>query len=118
MSAAAYRNILEQIQSKLKTLNRPASAVRLLAVSKAQPVESIRELARLGQTEFGENYVQEWKEKKTLLNAAGETIHWHFIGHLQSNKVKELVGEVALFQSIGRLKLAEKINSEGEKTRR
>src|SRR4030095_10483910 len=113
--AGAYREILEKIESKLKALKRPPSSVRLLAVSKGQPIESIRELNRLGQTEFGENYVQEWKEKKDLLKSEGDRIHWHFIGHLQSNKVKELVGEVTLFHSIDRLRLAEKINSEAEK---
>src|SRR4030095_7774885 len=112
--AENYRRIKGQIETKLKELKRPEGSAKLLAVGKDQPVESILELARLGQTEFGENYVQEWKKKRALGKEYGG-VHWHFIGHLQSNKVKDLVGEIYLFHSIDRLSLAEKVNSEAKK---
>jgi pyridoxal phosphate enzyme (YggS family) len=112
-----YRKISHQIKSKLESIGRPANSVKLLAVSKGQPVESIAKLVRLGQTDFGENYVQEWKKKKNLilhnpspLTPHPSPIHWHFTGRLQTNKVKELAGEITLFHSIDRWPLAEKID--------
>ena len=62
---------------------------RLVAVSKTKPVEALREAYDMGQRIFGENYVQEAVDKAPELPA---DIQWHFIGHLQSNKVKQLLG--------------------------
>jgi len=110
-----FRRIASQIESALKARNRPSGAARLLAVGKDQPAASLRELMGLGQREFGENYVQEWKEKRAALNEEPVPPRWHFIGHLQSNKVKDLVGEIALFHSIDRFSLAQKIDGEARK---
>ncbi len=79
----------------------------LVAVSKTRSVDEIMTLYNLGQRHFGENRVQEWREKKDLLP---DDIQWHLIGHLQSNKVKYLIPEIHLIHSVDSLKLAEKIN--------
>ncbi len=107
-----YQNVLHSIQLSLKKSSRDVDSVKLLAVTKGQSTESILELARLGQTCFSENYVQEWKEKKETLQTVSldSPIQWHFTGRIQTNKVKYLIGEIELFHSIDRLELAEKMN--------
>ena len=69
----------------------------LVAVSKTKPVDAIRELYEIGQRDFGENYVQELLEKQGKLPA---DIRWHFIGHLQSNKVKHIASFIYLIHGI------------------
>lgn len=86
--------------------------VRLIAVSKIQSVEDIKKMYDLGQRDFGENYVQELVEKQAVLPA---DIRWHFIGHLQSNKVKQIVPFVHLVQGVDSLKLLLEINKQGKK---
>ena len=73
--------------------------VRLIAVSKRKPIEDILDLYELGHRDFGENRVQEMIEKAPLLP---DDIHWHFIGHLQSNKVKYLAPFVYMIHSSSR----------------
>lgn len=82
---------------------------QLLAVSKLQPVEKIRELYQLGQRDFAENYVQEFLLKREQLADLND-IRWHFIGHLQKNKVKFLLGLVHMIHSVDSLALAEYID--------
>jgi len=102
---------LNQIRSRIAAAadraGRDPCMVRLVAVSKTRPPEDIVEACRAGQAIFGENYVQELTSK-----AAGiaEPLEWHFIGHLQSNKVKYLAGLVSLVHSVDRLSLAEEIS--------
>ena len=79
--------------------------VTLVAVSKAQPAAAVREAWAAGQRHFGENYVQEWRQKAEAL-ADLPDLAWHFIGSLQANKVKYLVGRVALLHTVDRLELA------------
>ncbi len=86
--------------------------VRLVAVSKTKSVEEIRALYDLGQRDFGENYVQELIKKQEALPA---DIRWHFIGHLQSNKVKFLLPFVHLIQGVDSIKLLKEINKQAEK---
>lgn len=86
---------------------RDPSSVRIVAVSKTKPASLVDEAFAAGQTIFGENYVQELLEKARSVK--GE-VEWHFIGHLQSNKVKQLVGVVSLIHSVDRLSLAEEID--------
>jgi pyridoxal phosphate enzyme (YggS family) len=86
--------------------------VTLVAVSKIQPVEAIQKLYDLGQRDFGENYVQELLHKKEQLPAE---IRWHFIGHLQTNKVKQLLGHVQLIQGVDSLKLLKEIDKQAGK---
>ena len=89
--------------------------VKLVAVSKTKPVEDIFELYDLGHRDFGENYVQELVEKHLLLP---HDIHWHFIGHLQSNKVKYIAPFVHLIHGVDSFKLLVEINKQGMKYHR
>lgn len=84
--------------------------VRLVAVSKTKPIEALREAYDAGQRHLGENYVQELIEKAPLLPA---DVEWHFVGHLQSNKVSTLVRgcpSLACLETIDRVKLARAVN--------
>ncbi len=83
--------------------------VKLVAVSKTKPAKDIRELYNLGQRDFGENYVQELVDKQPALPA---DIRWHFIGHLQSNKVKYISHFVHLIHGVDSLKLLKEINKQ------
>ncbi len=89
--------------------------IELVAVSKIKPVEDILSLYNLGQRDFGENYVQEMTEKHAALP---KDIRWHFIGHLQRNKVKFIAPFVHLIQGVDSLKLLKEINKQGEKINR
>jgi len=88
---------------------------QLIAVSKTKPISDILELHNLGQKDFGENYVQELAEKQSQLPA---DIHWHFIGHLQSNKVKFIAPFVYLIQGVDSFKLLKEINKQAQKVNR
>jgi pyridoxal phosphate enzyme (YggS family) len=89
--------------------------VTLVAVSKTKPAEEILELYNFGQKDFGENYVQELTEKYEQLP---KDIRWHFIGHLQSNKIKYIAPFVSLIQGVDSEKLLDEINKQGEKINR
>ncbi len=91
------------------------SNVTLVAVSKTKPVEDIQALYDLGHRDFGENYVREMVDKAADLPA---DIRWHFIGHLQTNKVKYISSFVQLIQGVDSLKLLNEINKRGEKDKR
>lgn len=86
--------------------------ITLVAVSKFQPMESIQEAYNAGQRIFGESRAQELCEKQQILP---KDIQWHFIGHLQTNKIKQIVPFVSLIHSVDSLKLLKEINKEGEK---
>ncbi len=86
--------------------------VSLVAVSKFHPASMVREAYDAGQRLFGESRVQELLEKIPLLP---EDIEWHFIGHLQTNKVRQLIGKVALIESVDSEKLLALIDSESRK---
>jgi PLP dependent protein len=89
--------------------------VTLVAVSKTKPVGDIQELYNLGQRDFGENYVQELAEKQPLLPP---DIRWHYIGHLQGNKVKFIVPFVHLIHAVDGFKLLQEINKQALKNNR
>ena len=99
-----------QIVKEVQSVN---SAI--VAVSKTKPIEAIRELYQLGQRDFGENYVQELTEKQAQLPG---DIRWHFIGHLQTNKVKYIAPFVHLVHGVDSLKLLKEINKQAEKNNR
>jgi pyridoxal phosphate enzyme (YggS family) len=86
--------------------------VTLVAVSKTKPVSDILELYDLGHRDFGENYVQEMVTKAGQLP---KDIRWHYIGHLQTNKVKLIASFVQLIHGVDSLKLLVEINKQGEK---
>lgn len=88
--------------------------ITLVAVSKTHPPDVVRELYELGHRVFGENRVQELLEKKAVLP---DDIHWHLIGHLQTNKVKQAVGAVSMIEAVDSMKLLRMISNEAEKSR-
>lgn len=106
MNPAAYFKILESLKP---------TGTRLLAVSKTKTVEEIRSLYELGQRDFGENYVQELVEKQALLP---KDIRWHFIGHLQSNKVKFIAPFIYMIQSVDSAKLFSEIDKHATRQER
>lgn len=103
-------------EAYLSLIKEPGwQGVTLIAVSKTKPVEDILELYKLGQRDFGENYVQELVEKAGRLPG---DIRWHFIGHLQTNKVKLIAPFVQLIHGADSLKLLKEINKEAAKAGR
>src|SRR5258705_8077220 len=98
----AYKKLVEELETK---------KVAFVTVSKTKSVEEIKKLYDLGQRDFGENYVQELIEKE---NQLPKDIRWHFIGHLQSNKVKLITPFIHLIQSVDSLKLLKEINKQAE----
>jgi PLP dependent protein len=97
--------------NNLKTFCSQKSAT-LIAVSKTKPIEAIEALYALGQRDFGENYVQELVAKEAALP---KDIRWHFIGHLQSNKVKYIAPFVYLIHGVDSLKLYSEISKQAIK---
>lgn len=102
-------------QKYQEIINRLNYKATLVAVSKTKPVEDIQTLYDLGQRDFGENYVQELTEKQEKLP---KDINWHFIGHLQSNKVKYIAPFVHLIHGVDSEKLLKEINKQGAKNNR
>ena len=107
---------LHQVQQNIKAAcdraHRSYSDVTLIAVSKTKPVEMLSEIYDEGIREFGENKVQEMCEKMEVMP---KDIHWHMIGHLQTNKVKYIAPFVSLIHSVDSARLAETIQREAAK---
>ena len=104
--------VKETVAAACEKTGRSSEDVLVLAVSKTKPAEDILELYNAGHRDFGENYVQELKEKAELLP---KDIQWHMIGHLQRNKVKYIAPYVAMIHSVDSQRLAEQIEKEAEK---
>lgn len=104
-----YQKVLQRIQSI------PGPSPTLIAVSKFQPLSAVRELYQLGHRDFGENYVQELQEKARTLQQECPDIRWHFIGHLQTNKVKALLPWVTAIHSVDSFKLAGELSKRWER---
>ncbi|WP_276504099.1 YggS family pyridoxal phosphate-dependent enzyme [Terrimonas pollutisoli] len=102
----AYQQIISELQPK---------NITLVAVSKTKPVTEIQEMYELGQRDFGENYVQELADKESQLP---KDIRWHFIGHLQSNKVKYIAPFVHLIHGVDSFKLLNEVNKQALKYKR
>ncbi|HNJ59373.1 MAG TPA: YggS family pyridoxal phosphate-dependent enzyme [Chitinophagaceae bacterium] len=102
VNTETYKKITEELINK----------ATLVAVSKVKPVEAILELYHLGQRDFGENYVQELVDKQSKLPT---NINWHFIGHLQSNKVKFIAPFVYLIHGVDSIKLLKEVNKQAAK---
>ncbi len=105
--------VIENIQFIEKEIE--GKGVTLVAVSKTKPVEMLMEAYNAGFRRFGENYVQELVDKHELMP---KDIEWHFIGHLQSNKVKYIASFVSLIHSVDSLKLLQEINKQATKNNR
>jgi len=98
--------IRERIASTAEKCGRKSDDITLVAVSKGQPVAMIEQARIAGHALFGENRVQEWLEKADQLR---DTVRWHLIGHLQTNKAARVVGRVDLIQSVDSVHLIEKL---------
>ena len=99
-------NVRTSIGAAARRAGRPPDDVTLVAVTKTWPADVVLEAIGAGATDLGENRAQEFKEKVTIL---GDRARWHFIGHLQTNKVRSVVGPCELIHSVDRLGLAESI---------
>jgi hypothetical protein len=105
--AANLSSIQKRIANACNRAGRDASSVTLLAVTKSQPPEIVNAAAGLGLILFGENKIQEAKAKIPLCPCR---LRWHFIGHLQSNKVRDAIELFEMIQSVDSLALAQEIN--------
>ncbi len=104
------QNLVTRIARAASDAGRDPAGIRLLAVSKTWPAESVREAAAAGQQAFGENYVQEGVAKVEALADLG--LEWHFIGPLQSNKTRPVANSFAWVHSIDRLKIAQRLSEQ------
>ncbi|HLK89081.1 MAG TPA: YggS family pyridoxal phosphate-dependent enzyme [Polyangia bacterium] len=108
---------LAAVQARISAAERAAGrapgSVRLLAVSKKMPPDDVRAAMAAGQRAFGENYAQELRDKRAALAGAPAPPEWHYIGPLQSNKVKYVAGQVALVHTVDSAALLEAIAARG-----
>ena len=107
----AIKNLRATIRETAASGGRDPESVRLVLVTKTVEPPRILEAYQAGERDFGENRVQEWLEKKDLLPP---DIRWHLIGHLQTNKVKHVIGCVSLIHSLDRLELADAIEKQAK----
>ncbi|MDX1554732.1 MAG: YggS family pyridoxal phosphate-dependent enzyme [Xanthomonadales bacterium] len=103
-------NVSARLERACASAGRHASQVRLLAVSKHQPADAVRELHIHGQRAFGENIVQQALQKQSSL--ADLPLEWHFIGHIQSNKTAEIAAHFDWVQSVDREKLLRRLSQQ------
>lgn len=106
------KEIRAHIKEAAQRAARSEDDITLIAVSKTYPVTAIKEAVLEGCTDFGENHVQELMSK---IDSVKENVNWHLIGHLQTNKVKYVVGKTSLIHSMDSLKLAEEIEKQSAK---
>lgn len=107
-----YEAVKNNIEQACMRSNRDLSEVTLIAVSKTKPVSMLQEIYDAGARDFGENKVQELCQKYEELP---QDIRWHMIGHLQRNKVKQVVGKAALIHSVDSYRLAQEISLQAQK---
>ena len=112
MIAENLKYVNERIQKSCLKAGRDEKEVTLIAVSKTKPVSDLMEAYQEGCREFGENKVQELVDKYEVMP---KDIHWHMIGHLQTNKVKYIVDKVTMIHSVDSIKLAREISKEAQK---
>ena len=112
MISLNLQEVEENILQACKKVDRSRDEITLIAVTKTQPPSIILEAYHEGVCDFGENKVQELVDKARHLP---KDIHWHMIGHLQRNKVKQVVGRAKLIHSVDSLRLAEAIDQESAK---
>ncbi len=108
-------HVQENIAQACKNAERKREEVTLVAVSKTKPVSMLQEIYNCGVRDFGENKVQEICDKREEMP---KDMKWHMIGHLQRNKVKYIIGDVALIHSVDTYRLAEEINIQSKKIKR
>ena len=103
-----FQQIHHEISTSASSAQRDPKSIQLLAVSKTWPAEALREVALLGQRQFGENYLQEALDKIDAL--ADLDLEWHFIGPIQSNKTRDIAGHFDWVQSVDREKIARRLD--------
>ncbi|MCX6180092.1 MAG: YggS family pyridoxal phosphate-dependent enzyme [Chlorobiales bacterium] len=108
--ATNIRNIRELIKAACLSAGRQPEEVRLIAVSKTKPASLVKEAFEAGPMEFGESYGQEFLEKYEDPLLDKMPIEWHFIGHLQSNKIRFIIDKVSLVHGIDKLSTAEELS--------
>ena len=108
-----YFRILENIQRACEKSGRKPEEIKILGASKKQSPEKIKIVFKLGIKLFGENYVQEAEKK--ILELKDLPIEWHFIGRLQTNKVKKALNLFSMIQTLDRISLAQEIQKQAEK---
>ncbi len=108
--------VYQQIEESARKSYKSKEDIRLVAVTKYAGIEQIEELVRFGVTEIGENKVQEALPK--IESLSDMNITWHFVGHLQSNKVKYVIDHISLYQSLDRISLAKELNKRAQKKNR
>ncbi len=113
MNADNYNEIISNMKLAAKKSNRSIDDITLVAVSKIFPLEDILAVHSLGQIDFGESYVQEFIRKYEI-NTNNDEIKWHYIGQLQSNKVKYIVNKISMLHALDRMSLAEEMNKRFE----
>lgn len=106
------QEVEQKIQEACKRANRAREEITLIAVSKTKPVSMLQEVYHLGCRDFGENKVQELSEKHPQMP---DDIRWHLIGHLQTNKVKQVIDKATLIHSVDSVHLATAIEKEAAK---
>jgi len=116
MVAENVKNVRQRIAAACARVGRSPDEITLIAVTKTFSAEQIREVVRAGVHDVGENYVQEFQQKHQTL--AQENIHWHFIGRLQSNKVKHLVESMSMIHSVDSFRVGEEIAKRAAKLNR
>ena len=107
----AVKDLRDSIRKTALQAGRDPEGVRLVIVTKTVEPLRVLEAYQTGERDFGENRVQEWQEKKEALP---RDICWHLIGHLQTNKVKYVIGQVALIHSLDRIELADAIEKQAK----
>ena len=107
-----YEKVVENVKNACARSGRNFDDVTIIAVSKTKPLSDVEELLAHGVTEFGENKVQEMVDKYEHIS---KPVHWHLIGHLQTNKVKYIVDKACMIHSVDSVHLAKEIEKEAAK---
>jgi hypothetical protein len=109
-----YNRIRKEVENEAERLYRNPGEITIVAVSKTFPAETIESAIESGIRSFGENYAQEFRDKIKYFETKPNQIDWHFIGHLQTNKVKYLIPHTKLIHTIDSIELAEEVNKRAE----
>ncbi len=103
-----FEAVVDRVTKRAQKANRSPSEIRIIAVTKTHPVQTIKDALAVGMTEFGENRVQEAEEKITALGR--ESARWHLIGHLQANKARRAVQLFDIIHSLDSISLARRLD--------
>jgi len=111
-----YQSILEDVHLSCVKYGRNISSIKLIVVTKSQPVHKIQEVIYAGARYLGENYPEETVEKKNSMLNLTEDLEWHMIGHLQSRKTQIVIDHFNMLQSLDSIKLANRLDQQLKKS--